>query len=289
MFGAGGYLGGLIFGFLQRASSLYGTGLGGTATPRAMGATSITLQEVNRVLLREFKLAFAGEDLCRLNNMKDASYIAGRLKGMDAAVLGTVYQLETRSVTGNTYETTPNDKTLEFYLDDRYAATPIEADMDTHLTLFQNTIEACQMAGLKKLVVIETPQTPVETTQAFSDILQQCGIPFTYIHSTGNYVRTNPYTFESGIQNSSLILTKHDVKGNSWMEPRSSSQDIAREDIAAIVVQSLQSLDWETSCRLEITSNGNSASPTPLGKKARTDREWCVGVQSLAEQLSSLA
>uniref|UniRef100_A0A7S2W5A6 Uncharacterized protein n=1 Tax=Eucampia antarctica TaxID=49252 RepID=A0A7S2W5A6_9STRA len=304
VFGAGGYLGAVIFGFIQRASSLYGTGLlGGSSSPRAMGATGITLQELNRVLIREFKLAFAGEDLCRLNNMQDVEHIQARLKGMNAAVIGTVYQLETRSVSGNTYEKSPNDKTLEFYLDYKYAANPTEAndDLETHLTLFQNTVDACKLAGLEKLVVIETPQTP--KTKRFSDILESAQIPFTYIHASGEHVRTSPYSFESGIQSKDLVITKNLLKSGDWIdylwEQRASKKKsttpntIAREDIAAVVVQSLLSLDWKTNCSLEISSNGDKNEEDAVAKTKRstkpvkTDRDWCVGVSVVAQKLSS--
>jgi hypothetical protein len=51
--GTGGYLGALTFGFLQRASSLFGTGLGGV---RAIGGTADTSVRLNRALSKHFIL-----------------------------------------------------------------------------------------------------------------------------------------------------------------------------------------------------------------------------------------
>ena len=116
VFGCGGYIGSTIFGFLQRASSLYGTGLGGPSTPRGVCGTATGSLALNSVLSKSFKLAYASEFMVTLTNMMDVDYIKKNLKGMDAAILGTCYELETRPVTGNTYETSPNSKTKEFYL-----------------------------------------------------------------------------------------------------------------------------------------------------------------------------
>lgn len=52
--------------------------------------------------------------------MQDVDAISQRLKGYDAAMIGTVYTLEQRPVSLNTYETNPNSKTLEMYMGDRY-------------------------------------------------------------------------------------------------------------------------------------------------------------------------
>lgn len=50
VFGAGGNLGATLFGFLQRAGSIYGTGLGGVETPRAICATGVGAESLNKLL-----------------------------------------------------------------------------------------------------------------------------------------------------------------------------------------------------------------------------------------------
>mmetsp|Transcript_28132 Transcript_28132/g.68510 ORF Transcript_28132/g.68510 Transcript_28132/m.68510 type:complete len:102 (-) Transcript_28132:2389-2694(-) len=59
IFGAGGYLGGCIFGFLQRCGSLYGTGIDGFQGPRAITATAVGSLTLNSILSKNFVLAQA--------------------------------------------------------------------------------------------------------------------------------------------------------------------------------------------------------------------------------------
>ena len=106
--GAGGYIGGCAFGFLQRCGSLYGSGIGRV---RNIGATACTLENLNKILSKQFMLAFAGEDLVRLTDMTDVPSITQRVEGYSAVIMGTDYYLEQRPVTGNTYEKlNPNAK-----------------------------------------------------------------------------------------------------------------------------------------------------------------------------------
>jgi len=106
--GGGGYLGALTFGFLQRAASLYGTGIGNC---RCIGATADTAVRLNGVLTKHFCLAQADESFIKLTDMSSIDMIASRLEGWDALILGSELFLQTRPVTGGTYEQTPNDKT----------------------------------------------------------------------------------------------------------------------------------------------------------------------------------
>jgi hypothetical protein len=105
--GCGGYLGAMTFGYLQRASSLYGTGIG---TVRCIGATSDTSIRLNRVLGKHFTLAQADESYIKLTNLTSVDAIVNRMIGYDALVLGTNLYVQQRLVTANTYENTPNDK-----------------------------------------------------------------------------------------------------------------------------------------------------------------------------------
>ena len=106
--GGGGYLGAVTFGFLQRAASLYGTGIGNC---RCIGATADTAVRLNRVLGKHFALAQADESFIKLTNLTSVDMIASRLEGWDALIMGTDLFIQTRPVTGGTFERTPNDKT----------------------------------------------------------------------------------------------------------------------------------------------------------------------------------
>ncbi len=200
VFGAGGYLSSHIYGFLQRAASIYGTGISdASSSPRAICATAVGSESLNKNLLRSFKLAFAGENVIRLTNLQDVENIKARIQGYDAIVLGTVYQLAEKPVTANTYEKTPNDKTLEFFMDDKNMidATVSDDDLEVHLKIFQNTIDACKLASIQHVTVVETRTT---NSKPFAEILDRAAIPFTYIHASGDLENTKIYTFEEGVQ-----------------------------------------------------------------------------------------
>jgi hypothetical protein len=303
VFGTGGYMGATVFGFIQRASSIYGTGLGGISAPRSICATPIGSDALNKVLLRTFKLAFAGEDMIRLTDMQDTDAISQRLKGIDAAVLGTVYQMEKKSVALGSYEKSPNDKTYEFYLDDKYGAdweiSP--DDMDTHLTMFKNSVDACKAAGLEHIVVIETPST--QDAKPFAKILDDACVPFTYISVNGQLETSKLYTFEEGIQADHEIngftlgdnyMTKGGYTSGDWSDTEidgiESSDVVAREDVAALAVQSLMSLEWTKSRRLTISAKGLLEKMSMKEKnKLKSDKDWCLKSEVLAANLASSA
>ena len=90
--GVGGYAGAVTFGFLQRAASLYGTGIGAV---RAVGATADTASRLNSNLSKHFCLAFADESVIKLCNlMESPESVAAKLQGFDALVLLMIYQAQ---------------------------------------------------------------------------------------------------------------------------------------------------------------------------------------------------
>lgn len=116
--GSGGYLGAMTFGYLQRAASLYGTGIGSI---RCIGATADTSVRLNRVLSKHFTLAQADESYIKLTDLSSVDAITNRLNGWDAIIFGTDLFVQPRSVTANTYEKSPNDKA---YVSLFYACLP---------------------------------------------------------------------------------------------------------------------------------------------------------------------
>jgi len=295
VFGAGGYLGAIVFGFLQRAASIYGTGISGGSSPRAIGATRTTSEALNKVLTPCFKLAYAGEDLVRLVKSTDKDYIKDRLKSFDAAILGTVYQLEQRTVTGNTYEKTPNDKTFDFYLDERYGAREDgapEDGSDYHVSMFESAIQACRESGsIQHVVVLETPRTtrPMD----FIRILEREGMSYTYIRAR-HLKKDLTYSFEKGVKEKLNVAL---VAGGSSIfpsldEPKNDENAVFREDIAALIVQCLMSLNWKESRVIEVSSASESIEsnnyPTEKKSKQRFDKEWCPNSDVYAEMLANL-
>mmetsp|Transcript_30019 Transcript_30019/g.34531 ORF Transcript_30019/g.34531 Transcript_30019/m.34531 type:complete len:340 (-) Transcript_30019:44-1063(-) len=264
VFGAGGYLGGLTFGFLQRASSLFGTGISGTNSPRAIAATSVTADSVNRLLGKHFALAQASENFFTLRDFTKVKSVARTLQSVDGVIMGTKYQLEKRPVTMGTYEDSPNSKTMEFFLDERYGTmNPVE-DEEMDAVLFKNTVKACMKGDVKHMVVIETPSTTIEERVTCAEILERSGITYTYLIMDGELVKCGDlnYNFEKGVQNTMRVKA---VKGTrtqqnpaGWVtelgELSTDEKTVLREDVAALAVQCLLSLDWKSSRVLLIQS-----------------------------------
>lgn len=111
MLGGGGYLGGIIFGFLQRCMALsYETGI---ILPRCLGCTADTSIRLNKILGKCFGNAQVDESYIQLTNLQnDVNHIQQRLIGYNAIVFGLDdYYIQQRTITGNTYEKTSNEKT----------------------------------------------------------------------------------------------------------------------------------------------------------------------------------
>ena len=290
VFGAGGYLGATIFGFLQRAGALYGTGFSGQSSPRAISATSSSAEALNKVLGSAFKLAFAGEDLVRLIDTSDVDHIIERVQTYDAAVLGTVYQLEKRTVTLNTYEKSPNDRTYDFYLDEKYGAWENDVpsdDSDYHIQIFKNSVQALVEAGsFKHVVVVETQRTC--DPMAFINILEEAEIPYTYLRIKGKLIKDLSFSFDKGVKDS-LAVSKYQPEYIYPIEAEvyENERPVYREDVAALVVQSLMSLNWNNSRILEVASSPNPLNNNVPTKRQRTDGDWCANSDLLANSLNA--
>mmetsp|Transcript_1744 Transcript_1744/g.2423 ORF Transcript_1744/g.2423 Transcript_1744/m.2423 type:complete len:367 (-) Transcript_1744:115-1215(-) len=297
VFGSGGYMGATAFGFLQRASSLYGTGLGGVSSPRSICATAAASAALNKVLSKNFVLSYAGEDMVRLTDMQDSNMIGQRLSGYKAVIMGTLYQLEELPVTGNSYETSPNDKTWEFYLDNKNTVETLDVDLETHLSIFKNTLDGCKQAGIEHIVILETPQT--QDAKPFAELLDKSGLQFTYIHSLSELDTFQDYTYFKGVQGDLDIqsftfaqgyTTADGYNAGDWMDALADTRreegagTIFREDLAALAVQCLQSLDWSTSRCLEVSCTAPLENARTVAG-SRPDKEWCVNSNSLAEKL----
>ena len=291
--GAGGYLGGLTFGYLQRASSLYGTGMGGIGSPRNVCATGMNSMALNKILSKNFVLAYAGEDQMKLTNMIDVDMIAARLEGYGAAVIGTAYFLEQRPVTACTYEQGPNCKTWEFYLEaPRQSGESQADDQELHLQIFENTLRAAKQSHLQHILVVETPRT--KQPEDFEALLNQCGVPFTYLRIDAALENYPDHTYQKGVQGDLVIEGKLIDTRTNWMDnlppPRTDgSAPLYREDLAACIVQSLQSLDWATSRCIRVTSLGDWEGARKGKITGRQDKEWCGNSIILAEKMASVA
>ena len=300
--GAGGYLGSMAFGYLQRASDIYGTGLGGYSVPRVLAATSAGTSGINKVLGGSFALAFCGENQMRLTDMTSVDAIAARLKGIHGLVLGTDYYLEKRPVTGGTYEKSVNEKTVEFYLDQPRRVDPdskiVVRDDDVSFQMFSNTVAACQKADtMQHMFVLETPST--KDPAAYLDVLKTSGIPYTYIRLDGELV-TWPqmgHSFRMGVLGKMSVEALSDAQAAAPKPSPSSAsssqsdsyQPIFREDVAAMLCQAMQSLDWTKSRAIQVGCDGPLESLTADDlKKMQMDKQWCVNSETLAVALDKI-
>lgn len=134
--------GGLVFGYLQRAGSLFGTGL---AAPRCWGATADTAVRLNQLLAKQFCLAFADESYVKLTDLSEVDAIRARLDECDALILGTTMSVRRRAVVGGTYDRTPNDKAYVFLVVTHTCAAtfPRLCSCAISLTLLDRIIFCC--------------------------------------------------------------------------------------------------------------------------------------------------
>jgi hypothetical protein len=264
--GGGGYLGSLVFGFLQRACSLYGTGMGSV---RCIGATSDTAVRMNRVLGKNFCLAVADEMNIKLTDMQSVDALQQSLEGFEAVIWGTDLSFLQRSVTAGTYDKSPNDKAMELYWGAQGGA--IGDEMATvKESILENLLRASRQAGVKHMVVVQDI-----ASDNWLPRLENCGIPFTFIRPTGEVLAVQDYTYRMGIQGSlSVSVMKDDDVSTSSSSP----SPLSTEDVAALCVQCLQSLDWDKSRCVNVSCNGALNVESLVGPvaKKRPDEEWCV-------------
>ena len=278
----------MAFGFLQRAGSLWGTGLAPGC--RCLGATADTAQRLNRVLSKAFGLAVADESVIKLTNLQsDVSAIAERLQGWDALILGSDLGLCQRPVTANTYETSPNDKTYEVY----WGPSPFAIETDEQMTIIKyniltNVLQAAQQAGVQHIVAVDDDN---DGHGRFEKLVRDTGIPFTYIRPVSDLVTIPNYNFKKGVQGK-LSITPTTNTPPAAAETIIKGEQISREDLAALCVQALQSLDWTRRWSLQVRGRGpvdDSGEQQVNNPKQllllRPDQEWCVDSYRLEEDL----
>jgi len=296
VFGAGGYLGGCIYGFLQRAGSLYGTGIAGIGAPRAIVATSTGYTSLNSVLSGNFVLAQAGESYVKLTDMTSIDSIQSKINGFDAAILGTRYGLETKPVTMGTFGKGPNDKTKEFYMDQSRGRS-ID-DPQYSMEIFSNTLEACKKTNkLRHLVVIET-DSQFEGAQSvvgerYLQLLEEAQIPYTYIQPIGKFENIKSFTYMKGIQSDLKISRANSVEdlvenSNSKLSDKNT---IYREHVAAVCVQALQTLGWDDNRVVKVEQSSDEMLTTMVenGGKVILHKEWCVNSVTIQKSLAKLS
>ena len=274
--GVGGYEGAVTYGFLQRAENLYGTGIG---TVRAIGATADCATRLNRVLTKNFCLAFADESRIKLTNLFEVDSIASRLEGWDALVLGTDIGVNKRTVTGGTYEKTPNDRTYEIYWPSPVTfSAPTEEEKELGATILENVLEAAKQANIQHVCLVDEACND-EVLQSLHDK----GLSYTCLRPSTELTSYKDYTYRVGAVNTLAVEAIQ-----AGLTPSASSGTVNREDLAALAVQALQSLDWSQSRCLSVRSVA-PPSNEELSRRnnKRPDQEWCVNSFLFEDSLRS--
>lgn len=120
------------------------------------------------------------------------------------------------------------------------------------------------------------------------NIIKESKIPYTLIqtNSISYQTETNNYSYQAGIQND--ISIKMDTMMDKNNDDVSSLVPLCVEDLAAFVVQCIQSVDWNKSRTLYVSSNGPLTTTTTMStnnNKLRIDQQWCVNSFIFKEKL----
>jgi hypothetical protein len=164
-------------------------------------------------------------------------------------------------------------------------------DIEIKDQIVQNFINAAQRAQLKHIFIVVNDSNIDESTSNVLSQVKGSGIPFTCIQTSPltDYSSTG-YTFQDGIRND-LIINKINEDVNTI--PNSLTNDaVCREDIAALCVQAIQSLDWKQQQRyLQVIANGPVKVPSSVlaaTPTKRMDQQWCMNSYILEEKLNQI-
>ena len=158
-------------------------------------------------------------------------------------------------------------------------------DPEYSMQLFQSILQASKAEGLRHLVVLETDaefESDVSVGDKYLQLLEEAGVPYTYIRPIGALENFKDYTYAKGVQ-SSLKITQ----ATSLDDFKPSAGTVYREDIAAVCVQALMSLDWNTNRVLQIENVGDL--DKEINGKAIPQREWCMNSDTLQDLLTAVA
>lgn len=164
------------------------------------------------------------------------------------------------------------DKPKGSFLDDA------SADFnDMKATILNNVLLAAKQSGIQHLVVVDDGSWVPQL-----DVL---GIPYTCITCSSTLTNTPNYSFKDGVI-SDLSITAQ--KNADSTDDDDGGRPVCREDLAALCVQSLQSLSWSKSWELTVLCKGSAKVPALASSPKRVDQQWCVNSLILEEKLASI-
>ena len=165
--------------------------------------------------------------------------------------------------------------------------------------IVSNIIDGAKLAGIQHAFVVygdnpsnsnnnNNDNTSIENDNGYRKLIES-KIPYTLIRTSAqSYVKSTPsYTFKSGIQQPNMSLSTTSVTKEL--------QAICLEDLAAVCVQCIQSLDWTTS-RTIYVSGGDDIDPTQEQQQqavattnnVRPDQQLCVNSYILRDKLANI-
>lgn len=138
--------------------------------------------------------------------------------------------------------------------------------------ILQNLLVAAKRANVKHMVVVDDGSILPQ--------LDKSGLPYTCFRAP-QLTDTPNYSFKDGICGDLSVSSEYD---ESYVV-----EAVRREDLAALCVQSLQSLSWEKSRFLSVSCNGPVHIPAGRRPEQRVDQEWCVNSFVLKDKLAGIA
>lgn len=162
-----------------------------------------------------------------------------------------------------------------------------------------NVIAGAKLAGNIQhiFVTVGTDNIKAMENDICWNTLKQCNIPYTCIcTSSDTYVTdTSSYTYQSGVQDANLIVKNLNDNSDDGSSA-SALLPICLEDLAALSVQCIQSLDWATSRMISVSGSSSTGTSTADDNnikattvpKLRVDQQWCVNSYVLQDKFTNI-
>lgn len=291
--GAGGRLGSVLFGMLQRcAPNNIFSGLG---DPRGMVGAPKCAATLNGVLGSAFVGAFAHESMMRISEWddeSDASLLAAFAKTYAApgpSVLVAATRYSRVPITSSSYDFCLDPIPVEPKNPDAFGAPdgPVEHTARLERLL---SVAGGPDTAIRHVSCIESPGTTAgERTAALaalSSLAEKKGCGVTYLVSPGGVETDMTWTFLKGFPATRGGFKVSIAKGltaaatgesAAGSESMSESVSVAYSDVAAAVVECLQALPWDESRVVSLGSAGLDGDQWPPPCDDDSAKVWLVG------------
>ena len=244
------------------------------------------------------------------DNNNNTTRMARQLfQNYDALILGTDVGVATRRVTPGTYEQTPNDVTTELYwpapAHSQKNPPPQEKKQSPGQQIIKNVLQAAAQAGVRHVCLVDDNNDANNHNDKDSILafLQTLDLPYTCLQPQASTITITPnYTYRKGVQQVLRVVeakqNDHEIDNNNNNNNNNETvllpPPIYREDLCALAVQCLLTLDWTTSRVLHVRSSGQpvtDAQSLLLSNQKpllRPDQEWCVNSVLLEQALAGV-